>query len=501
MISTSATGQATPTSSNRFGPRDLWIEIIDSSAAKTPNDASKNLIQACNTFSIYLTKNRGLWASGPFARATCNIEPPQKQDSQGAKADENPATRWSWKLRIEVIDSRKKFEIFYRSKNQKPMTQALYELDTEISLQPLLEKHDFAQLIAAYLTNRLPIRTAITGSRIALGKTISVRGKGASAIQPASQTVQIYGVKRSTDLWLPTLVASGELSFKPPNQTSVAIKNIEMNPLDGKVLANRKTIYFMHQIADKEINAKKIDDLLRSRMGSFFSKFLDIGRSAYVGVRYGAPLTKGQGVLARSNLIGLFGEFRGGILSGLRLNYDMIPTQRSSTEENSDEFSWSRLQLGYSLGIRLDNQVINWIDISPKIGVTNLILRSTPTETGTTEGYEFRLQRAPTVGIEIGLEKRTNKFLVRLWGYGSYSLGVLPIDKEYKSTSLRGGLDMYRELIDWKSIKVAGLIFASMDSNQYTRVISVDELAKNPDLTTEVKYGSFFGGGGLTITW
>ena len=105
------------------------------------------------------------------------------------------------------------------------------------------------------------------------------------------------------------------------------------------------------------------------------------------------------------------------------------------------------------------------------------------------------------MGVEIGLEKRTNAFLVRLWGYGSYSLGVLPIDKEYKSTTLRGGIDVYKELIDWKAVKLAVLLFTTMDRNQYTRLLSDEELANNPNMTTEVKYGSLLAGGGITLTW
>ena len=220
-----------------------------------------------------------------------------------------------------------------------------------------------------------------------------------------------------------------------------------------------------------------------------------------MGARYGLPLQNSKGVLASAKMLGVFGEFRGGILSGLRLNYDEIPTQVAKTEDGRDEFSWSRFQLGYGFGFRFPYLMMNWIDISPKLGATNFFLKHTPESGAGIDGYDFRLQRAPTIGLEIGIEKRTNLFLLRLWGYGSYSVGILPIDKKYKSSSLRSGIDIYRELFDWKATKLAILIFSSLDQSQYTRMTSEEELTSNPNLTTEVKFGSLFGGGGITLTW
>ncbi len=481
--------------------RVIYIDVSDEALDEGNSIARQKLSKACESFSVYLTKNRGLWASGPFTRGICSIKTTSQGSTQSAKNSQQITAVLPWTMTISSQGEKRRFEIMYQNSKGEKSKQALYEFNSEIPLITLLEKHDFSQLIAAYLTNSLPIRTALTGSRLVSGGRVTIKSRGLSNINPESKDAEIYQIRRSGDLWLTKLVGTASIVKRSDTKTQIQIEQLFTNPIDDAPLAKRQSIYFLHQISDKEANLRKIDDTLKSRMSSFFAKFLNIGRSAYLGIRYGVPLQKGSGVIANVNLIGMFGEFRGGLLSGLRVNYDTIPIQKSETEEFRDELSWSRIQLGYGFGLKLDNPILNWVDISPRLGVTNLSLKSTPNPGAATDGYEFKLQRAPTVGLEVGLEKRTNSFLVRLWGYGSYSLGVLPIDKEYKSTSIRAGLDLYREIADWKSLKLAVLIFSAVDQNHYTRLATTEELNEDPNLTTQLKFGSFFGGGGLTITW
>lgn len=483
----------------KLNPRSLKIEIHDNSISDIKETKIAGLEKACESFSVYMTRNRGLWASGPYAKSVCKVHVNGKElNSTGRnESSSEPA----WRLIITSREEIKTFQIFFQSAKGTESLEASYEFSTEIPIQILLEKHEFAQLISAYLSNSIPIRTAITGAKIIDNNSIVIKARGKSTLQLESHTAEIFQIRKSGNIWITKLIGSAEIKRKTGNRTQIKILRTETDPVDEAPLVKRSSVYFLQQINDREANLKRIDDALRTRMGTFFSKFLDIGRSAYVGMRYGIPAKKGRGVLANTNLLGIFGEFRGGILSGLRINYDSIPTQKLVTTESTDEFSWSRFQLGYGFGMRFNNPLINWIDFSPKLGVTNLLLRSTAAPDALTEGYEFHLQRAPTVGLEVGIEKRTNEFLLRLWGYGSYSLGVLPIDKEFKSTSLRAGIDIYREVADWRSIKLAVLVFSAIDRNNYTRLISTEELAENPNTTTEVTFGSLFAGGGVTLTW
>ncbi len=481
--------------------RHIRIEIYDDSISDTSNMMSQKLIKACERFSVYLKKSRGLWASGPFDSSTCQIVMPDGSGNQSGEKNRQNKQLWTWKLKIQSDQEKKKFEILYRTSKGKESVQARYELETKVPITTLLYKQEFSHLIAAYLSNSLPIRTATIGSRLADGSTITIKSRVKSSLTPESGLANVYQIRHSENLWVTQLIGTADISFESGMKTKIRITNLERDPVDETLRVNRKSIYYIHQFQDRDANLKKIDRALRFQTNSFFSKFLDIGRSAYVGARYGLPLQNSKGVLASAKMLGVFGEFRGGILSGLRLNYDEIPTQVAKTEDGRDEFSWSRFQLGYGFGFRFPYLMMNWIDISPKLGATNFFLKHTPEPGAGIDGYDFRLQRAPTIGLEIGIEKRTNLFLLRLWGYGSYSVGILPIDKKYKSSSLRSGIDIYRELFDWKATKLAILIFSSLDQSQYTRMTSQEELTSNPNLTTEVKFGSLFGGGGITLTW
>jgi hypothetical protein len=88
-----------------------------------------------------------------------------------------------------------------------------------------------------------------------------------------------------------------------------------------------------------------------------------------------------------------------------------------------------------------------------------------------------------------------------MWTYASYSLGVIQLDKNYKSTSVRVGLDLYRDLFALGSIKVALLGFAAGDSTGFSKSATAAQLEENPETVTAVNYKSLFAGAGLTLTW
>jgi len=145
--------------------------------------------------------------------------------------------------------------------------------------------------------------------------------------------------------------------------------------------------------------------------------------------------------------------------------------------------------------------LFNWFDFTPKIGITNMLVKEKPVDSSISTGYEFELHRAPTLGAEIGVEKRTPYFLVRLWVYSTYSLGVVKLDRKYKSSSIRVGADLYRDLYSLGSTKIALLGFTAADSTNISRRTTSAELEANPETVTGISYKSFFVGTGLTLTW
>ncbi len=70
--------------------------------------------------------------------------------------------------------------------------------------------------------------------------------------------------------------------------------------------------------------------------------------SAYVGVRYGKQLLSGDPLLKQSAIFGLVGEFRSGILKGLRLYYDRHPKIRVKDNDITPFMFWDRFIVGYS---------------------------------------------------------------------------------------------------------------------------------------------------------
>jgi hypothetical protein len=74
-------------------------------------------------------------------------------------------------------------------------------------------------------------------------------------------------------------------------------------------------------------------------------------------------------------------------------------------------------------------------------------------------------------------------------------------DKKYKSSSVRVGFDVYRDLFALGSIKVALLGFGAGDASTFTRSVTDAEIEADPNMVTNLKYQSVYAGGGLTLTW
>lgn len=154
--------------------------------------------------------------------------------------------------------------------------------------------------------------------------------------------------------------------------------------------------------------------------------------------------------------------------------------------------------MGYGFSKALANKLFNWIDATPRIGFTTLQLHYTPADETTTP-YDFKLSKAPTIGLEIGAESRTNYFIARLWAFGSLSVPIIPIDHNNSTNSVRAGLDFYRELLSFRDTKLAGLIFAAIDSTSVSKKLSAAEIDENQ--AKNIRNTSLIIGGGTTFTW
>lgn len=502
----------------------LAIIINGLPASERLKDQDIKTVDACKKFGALLTKNRGLWGTGPFLTFSCEDKPTEgeskdegssedkskdkaKGKKTGSKENSNEIV---WKLQITPGDQNQKFEILYRNDDNTYSPQSTYDIITPISPVLLMHRDNAAPLIAAHLALGLPYRSLIKGSKLRLG-SVTLSGPKGPKIEPIKTPLTFFTLERKGDVWRadPVATATMESQSDVKTKTGTGIQNKQqwkVTPIAADIISetpgiNPKKIYFMQHTEGRTEARSAIDQALRSDLGGFFDKFLNIGRSVYIGARYGKAMGGGDSLLANAPMIGIFGEFRGGLLEGIKLYYDFIPTQKKTTDDSSDQFSWSRVQLGYSIGRSFESVFLNWVDVTPKLGVSSLTLESIPTPDSSLVGYEFHLHRAPTLGLELGAEKRTNLFLARLWAYASYSLGIIEIDKSHKSSSVRTGLDLYREIVSWRTIKLAVLGFGAFDRTTIKRKLTDEELQADVNVPDELTYSSLYLGGGLTLTW
>lgn len=437
--------------------------------------------KACQKFGSYLSNNRGLWGSGPFKKVTCTT-------SADAKAISTP-----WLLRVSGDNSVKVFELLFRGKGGKNSLQARYSLKTEVGPLVLMGKEN-GKLIAFYLATSLPFRSVLPAGVKPGATQASLKGDsaGLKGFTPP-ESLEVFTIERVGKLWRPQI--KGRMTFKEDTGKTAewVLSELTEESLGDETL-------FVAQLESNAETLQKVDQMIRSSSDSFFEKFLNFGRSAYVGGRYGAPI-KGQGVMKKAPLIGIFGEFRSGFLSGFRVNYDLIPEQKYKDPNGDTAFSWSRLQLAYSFARTFSGKIINSIDVTPRLGVANLNYEFEPSLTSDTTAYSFKLTRAPTIGLELGAEKATNLFRARVWSFGSFSVGVLPLDKNHTTTSLRVGLDLYREFLSFRTIKLAVLGFTAFESTKIEKKLTDEQKASDATLVSQLQLNSTFVGGGVTLTW
>lgn len=459
----------------------LLVELSGFPEQEMVKDKKIEFKKACAKFGEYLSKNRGLWGSGPFNQVSCG-------SARGGKQN-----RTSWLLRVSGDSSKKLFEIFYREKTGKISLQSSYSIQTEVGPLTLMAG-DNGEKIAFYLTSAMPFRSILAPDAKPGSNRAALKGPiGFLKNMTPPKTLEVFTLQRRNDFWLAQPIGRLSLNSETSKSAEWVLAELNDQNIEDEPL-------FVAQVESSGETLEQVDKLIKSGAESFFDKFLNFGRSAYVGARYGFPL-KGQGVMKKAPLVGFFGEFKSGLFSGFRINYDLIPEQVFTDELGTSSFVWSRLQLGYSFSKNLNSRFINSVDVTPRLGIATLKYDFAPRVTSDATAYSFNLNRAPTIGVEFGAEKATNYFRLRGWTYGSYSVGVLPIDKNHTTTSLRIGLDVYREFLNLRAVKLAVLGFGAAESTKIQKKLSDNQIATETTLVNELQLNSTFLGGGVTLTW
>ncbi len=85
------------------------------------------------------------------------------------------------------------------------------------------------------------------------------------------------------------------------------------------------------------------------KSGSFLDQTFATG---YVGVRFGQQIRKEDPLLAKAQSYGILGEFRSGILKGLRIYYDVVPEVNYVFDGLETRMSSNRLVIGSAFWFR-----------------------------------------------------------------------------------------------------------------------------------------------------
>jgi hypothetical protein len=155
------------------------------------------------------------------------------------------------------------------------------------------------------------------------------------------------------------------------------------------------------------------------------------------------------------------------------------------------------------MGMDLKFPFINWVDITPRLGITNLDFRLDPKSIDglpADSAASFTQRRSPTTALELGLESRGGSFLLRGWGAGSFSIGVVKLDKNFTTTSYRFGLDLYKDIAQFGNTRLAGLGFFVNDLTSI-RSNKTETLESEQSATERLDMVSTYLGAGVTLSW
>jgi hypothetical protein len=476
----------------RSAPRlnlDLIIELKDQPAVETVGKKTLKFESVCGVFGAFLIKNQGLWGSGPFRSFKCVTS---ADATSGAKRDNAKA---DWRLEISASGDSKIFSVFVRESDRSETKITSHRVEGSAGAIALMAKKNLNQLLAFHLTQSLPFRSAIpvTGASPD-GAKISGPSGPLKLLTPPEE-LSVFETSRVAGVWRSKPVGTAKLQGESGGKVTWKVEGAGQRPLPPP-----GGYYVVQQIQGREELLRRSNQMVTDEVGNLIDAIFGIGKAAYIGGRYGAPIG-GQGVMKSAALIGLFADLRSGIASGVKLNYDLIPQHQYIDQDGTVAFQWSRFQIGYSFLKPVNWGILNQIDATPRIGVTSLKYDFVPAADSELQSLNFEMSRAPTVGLELGAEKNTFLARFRLWAFGSFSVGVLPVDKNHSTSSIRVGIDAYRDLFKLGRVSFAVLGFSAYESTKIKKTTVKNDSESSDVSLNGLTLTNAYVGGGATLTW
>jgi len=154
------------------------------------------------------------------------------------------------------------------------------------------------------------------------------------------------------------------------------------------------------------------------------------------------------------------------------------------------------LQVGYSYGFPVAAPIINWFDVTPKLGLNTIdyqVLKRA--DFSLPSNYSFKISNAPAIGVELAVERRNEQITGRAWVFANYSLGISQLEKNNKSSIFKYGMDLFRDVLELDSVKLAALVFFCRE------ITTIEKGAADNIGPSTLRYNSLLAGAGTVISW
>jgi hypothetical protein len=468
---------------------DLLIELKDQPTVETVGKKTLKFEGVCRVFGAFLMKNQGLWGSGPFRSIKCVTS------SDKASWSKRELGQRDWRLEISASGDTKTLTMFFRESDGSETKITTHTIEGSAGALAMMAKKNLNQLLAFHISQSLPFRSSIpvTGSS---PDGIKISGPtGPLKLLTPPEDFSVFETSRVAGVWRSKPVGTARLQGESGGKVTWRIEGAGQRPLPPP-----GGYYFLQQISGREEVLRRSEQMVTDEVGNLLDALFGIGKAAYIGGRYGTPIG-GQGVMKSAAMIGFFADLRSGLASGFKLNYDLIPQQQYIDQDGLVAFQWSRFQIGYSFLKPVNWGILNQIDATPRIGATSLKYDFVPAADTEFQALNFEMSRAPTIGLELGAEKNTSLARFRLWAFGSFSVGVLPVDKNHSTSSVRVGIDAYRDLFKLGRVSFAVLGFSAYETTRIKKTEATTDTTTGETNLSALTLKNAYVGGGATLTW
>lgn len=476
------------TESNKINTRELVIEYPAPTKGYASDEQRVQVANHCKRFAKNFKKNMGLWSTGPFVSVKCVERSDLSLENKSSKI--KPVKSATWVLTLSRSETGAQFKLKFYGDKLTPMLMAEQTVSEIAEPTVVLENERLAKLLALKLCLSLPMRSIYQGSKVKLGATFTAKLlDGVESNVP--EELYVFDLTIEDGVLFPRMFARMTLQSQTDGKAIWEIKEVFRTP--------KKGLYFLQQVDDRTKTYEELSEKINQQEQSFVSMLLSTGKSAFLGMRYGFPFLGGEGAFAKTPLYGYFGEFRSGLLSGLKINADVLPARRADVIDNLETYQSSKVQLGFSQGFSLDNPNVNWIDITPRLGIQNMRYSLRPLSDNGDDPAAFEMKNSPTVGAEFGIESRQFRTLFRAWMSGNFAKGITKVDNDYIAKSFRVGLDLYQDMFRVDKAHLTLLAFSAYDST----TIENTRYDNNDDINTisRLDFLVIYLGGGLTLRW